>query len=420
MAQVDPNLEAMPNYRGQEFSIIRQGLRNGFQETDDQVVARLIAAWESDRDARVAAWNAQREAEDRAAEDLERERRFIQEQEELAAAEEAERLRVEAEKKKPKMSTIVPGTSVPDSLTLPPSQFALQKLATFDYVELWYFTPAGCADAAKYHSKSQADDTFGISKLDDHLTVRSIASVRASKNVVPDSDLSFSDFIHARNGFLNYAKKANWPNDNLNALAKFFWYIENHPRLKLPLGEKTVLTYAARVRLDWHREIKATNKPYDISLINHQLMSTISDEIRILDEERTKNLVRSFLTPSLPLLTFVPPFLIQSGHGYPLAKPVQPLPHPPPAQPHPTCNRANSPPCSPCLAIASPIATASPTPYRCLRGPIGVITPSTLVPLVSRAAMVVISASRDATLALSPPSPPDLASPWAGLALTLT
>ena len=67
--------------------------------------------------------------------------------------------------------------AVADVLVHPPSQYALQKLTTYKYIELWNFTLAGRLDAAKHSNKSQADDTFGISQVDDHLTVCSIASV---------------------------------------------------------------------------------------------------------------------------------------------------------------------------------------------------------------------------------------------------
>ncbi|KAF9228310.1 hypothetical protein BS17DRAFT_691954, partial [Gyrodon lividus] len=138
-----------------------------------------------------------------------------------------------------------------------PSQFALQKLSTFDHVELWYFSLGGCLDTAKHHDRSQADDTFDISKIDNHLTIRSIASVRALLNALLDHEVSFSEFLKAKSCFLEHAKKANWLATNLDALAKFFWFLETHPLLQLSLGEKIILTYASCICHNWHRELKA-------------------------------------------------------------------------------------------------------------------------------------------------------------------
>lgn len=275
----DPALEQVPDFAGPDYNVIRQGLAAGYQENEQQAVERLIAAWQAGKNTRVAAWNARREAENRAAEEEEEERRRQEEDQERIARELAEAEQKEAEKKKPKMNTFTPGTSIPDVLTHPPSQYALQKLKTFDYVELWYFSPLGRADAAKHSTKSHADDTFGISKVDDHLTVRSINSVRASRSALPDHELTFSEFIRARNCFLDYAERADWPKPNLDALATFFWRLETHPTLELPLGEKIILTYASRARFDWHTELKA-GRGYDISVTNNNLLSFIADEVR--------------------------------------------------------------------------------------------------------------------------------------------
>ncbi|KIK92109.1 hypothetical protein PAXRUDRAFT_794627 [Paxillus rubicundulus Ve08.2h10] len=155
------------------------------------------------------------------------------------------------------MNTFTLGASVSNVLVHASSQYALQKLSTFDYVELWYFYLAGHLNTAKHHDRSQADDTIGISKVNDHLTICSIASIRASHNALPDHELSFSKFLKAKNCFLEHTKKANWPAMNLDALTKFFWFLETHPFLQLPLREKIILTYTSHVCHDWHQELKA-------------------------------------------------------------------------------------------------------------------------------------------------------------------
>ncbi|KAF8835006.1 hypothetical protein BDN67DRAFT_868507, partial [Paxillus ammoniavirescens] len=271
-------LEAPPNYAGPEFDIIREGLRCGYNENDQQAIERLLAAWQADRATRIAAWDTQKEAEARAAAEAEEIHRLCEDEEEFLINEEAKRERKEADKKKPRMNTFVPGSSVTDVLIHPPSQYALQKLSTFDYVEMWYFSLVGRLDASKYHNRSQADDTFGISKVDNLLGVRPIASVKASRNVLPNHELTFPDFLSAKNCFLDHAKKANWPAANLNALTKFFWFLETHPSVQLLLGEKIILTYASCVRLNWHRELKA-GRGYDISVINGRLLDTITRDI---------------------------------------------------------------------------------------------------------------------------------------------
>jgi hypothetical protein len=248
----NPNLEEIPDFTDDGYESIRDALHAAHAgDTPEQTIACLTDAWQAGHARRIDAWKvceaAEEECLNQAQQRLDKE----------AAAEEAERIHLDAESKKPKMNMFPPGTAALDILSLPPSQYTLQKISTFDFVELWYFSLQGRTDAAKYNNKSLADDTFGLSKVDDHLTVRSIASVWASKNALPDHKLPFIDFIHAKNTFLDFAKKANWPRTNLDALAKFFWFLETNPLHQVPLGQKTILTYAAHVRQDWHRELKA-------------------------------------------------------------------------------------------------------------------------------------------------------------------
>ncbi|KAG6372370.1 hypothetical protein JVT61DRAFT_7811 [Boletus reticuloceps] len=242
----DLALEQIPVFASPDYAIIHQGLMAAYEENEQQAIERLIAAWEADRNTCIAAWNAQREAEARAAEEEEQERRRQEEEQERVAREQAEAELGDADKKKLKMNMFAPGTLIPNVLMHPPSQYALQKLKTFDYVELWYFSPAGRSDAARHSNKSHTDDTLGISRVEDLLTVRSINSVRASRNALPDHELTFMEFIRARNNFLDYAEKTEWPKSNLNAVATFVWRLETHPTLELPLGEKIILTYASR------------------------------------------------------------------------------------------------------------------------------------------------------------------------------
>ena len=96
--------------------------------------------------------------------------RHLEEETERLADEEAEHEKQYAKKKKPKMNGFEPGMAVASVLVPCSSQYTLQKLNTFDYIKLWYFSPEGCADAT-HNNRSQANDI---------LTIHSVASVRAS------------------------------------------------------------------------------------------------------------------------------------------------------------------------------------------------------------------------------------------------
>jgi hypothetical protein len=83
----------------------------------------------------------------------------------------------------------------------------IQKVNSYDFIELWYFLPEDCADVAQNNNKSQADDTFRLSKMDDILMAKLVAAAWASRNTLADQELSFESFLQAKNSFLIYARE---------------------------------------------------------------------------------------------------------------------------------------------------------------------------------------------------------------------
>ncbi|KIJ18223.1 hypothetical protein PAXINDRAFT_71517, partial [Paxillus involutus ATCC 200175] len=81
-----------------------------------------------------------------------------------------EREHAELENKKPKMNNFNNEAKVGNIIIPRPSQYAVIKLKNFEFIELWYFSPEGCRDTAK-SSSSTMEDTFGIAKVDDILTM---------------------------------------------------------------------------------------------------------------------------------------------------------------------------------------------------------------------------------------------------------
>src|SRR5271156_245834 len=135
-------------------------------------------------DARILAWN-QQVADDAAAAQQQVPQQQMLEDPVPQALPVPEEDRDDAEKKKPKMKDFDDATTVGNYIAPRPAQYALRRIEDFEYVELWYLTTEGCSDA------SQHDDAFGLAKVDDMVTLKSFSSIRASKNVVPDAELSF-------------------------------------------------------------------------------------------------------------------------------------------------------------------------------------------------------------------------------------
>ena len=75
----------------------------------------------------------------------------------------------------------------------------------------------------------QADNAFGLLSTNDVLTLRPVASVKASKHAKVDLELSLTEMLQACTSYLKHLKEARWPEKHILALFKFFWNIECHP-----------------------------------------------------------------------------------------------------------------------------------------------------------------------------------------------
>jgi hypothetical protein len=273
----DPALDVQPEFLSPTFEALRNRIIGGTQATHEEVATELANAWQQDHDLRTIAWNRQVEDETRLAAEAAQVELERQEQERLRLEQEAEAELREADKKKPKINDFKSGTIVGDTLTPRPSQYAIQKLKSFEFVELWYFSPDGCKEALD-EAKTSSDDTFGLTRVDDFVALKPVASCKPSRKAIQDQSLEWRQFDLAKNSFLLYINKLSWPEKHQRALTMFFMNIISHPYRSEPLGDKTLLLYAARVRRDWHDTLTLDNA-FDISIFNLTLMKNIAEEI---------------------------------------------------------------------------------------------------------------------------------------------
>ncbi|KIK90741.1 hypothetical protein PAXRUDRAFT_151284 [Paxillus rubicundulus Ve08.2h10] len=255
----DPSNEVCPDFTSVFYQPIHEALLAN-AENKQQVLDNLVQMWTAEHHLEILLAD---EAEEVC---------LVQVREaQCLVDDETERERIEQEKKKPKMNSFDDEVEVGNIIIPRPSQYAILKLKNFEFIELWYFLPEGCRDAVK-SSSSTMEDTFSISKVDDVLTMQPIATLKQSCNVVNDCDLSISDFFCAKNNFLIHIEQASWPKKHVNALAEFFWHLENHH------GDAVVLLYAHRVRRSWHDDLKR-GSAFNISKVNDTLMNAFNEEV---------------------------------------------------------------------------------------------------------------------------------------------
>ena len=153
----------------------------------------------------------------------------------------------------------------------------MQFVEEFEFIELWYFTPEGCVDALQ-HQHTQNDDTFGLSKTDGLVTLKSVSSLKASRNIVLDAELSFWQMSMVKNTLIPLMNKYEWTDKAIQVFAQFWTQLKVHPFWQQEYGEKALLVYQAHVHREWHDQMKL-GKGFNISMMNEDLLHSIYREI---------------------------------------------------------------------------------------------------------------------------------------------
>jgi hypothetical protein len=294
----DPNLQICPDFDSDDFLGIRESIAEAANITPDQAALNLAASWSAQNNTKIAAWVAQLEAdellEDAAALAAAQAEAAAQAQLEKEAADELR----EAEKKKPKMHTFDVTKSIGTNITQRPSAYALERLRKFEYVELWYFTPEGCNEAA-LTQRSAADDTFGITRTDSDLMVlKPVATVRASRKAVKDEDLTWDQMEVGSTLMLRNQRQLHWPEPATDALSIFWYKLYAHELRSQPDGQRILLIYLARARREWHAALERKDTGFNIGFIDEDLLAKITREVFHMDHQASLREVSPSFFPS--------------------------------------------------------------------------------------------------------------------------
>ncbi|KAG6330001.1 hypothetical protein ID866_9088 [Astraeus odoratus] len=145
--------------------------------------------------------------------------------------------------------TFNPAAKVVSTLQIRPSDYALKRIEAFKYVPMWYFTREGLQEAAQTVRWSDENKMLAITQAaEGNVTIQAANSLHASKNVKLDHQLSFVDYMYAKNRFLIAIENAKWGNEAVDAFNWFFHNLDNHPlRDEGMRGECALLLYTSCV-----------------------------------------------------------------------------------------------------------------------------------------------------------------------------
>ena len=198
---MDHDTEFMLDFTAEGAHPLREALILAFGWDKEQTVQHLECTW---RQAHPDLDPPQRPPGTPPQEDPEGELLLVLQEDEGEAKDPAKQVQ---DKKKPSIGDFKEDLPLPNVMACCLSQYALQKIAAFKYVKLWYLTKEGCFEATK-QAWSQADDAFGLLATSEVLTLRPVASVKASKNARVDHELSLMDILQACASFLEHIKEA--------------------------------------------------------------------------------------------------------------------------------------------------------------------------------------------------------------------
>ena len=191
---VDPTKNVCPCYNDEDHKFVRVAIiaSHGGEPplTAEEAIAKLQGAWKKANNKKVVQWNKQLAEEQQKQDDeawlLEEE--ILQRQIQMNKEEDEKKKGIE--KKKPKINGFDPLRAVGGFIIPHPSAFTLNKLDALDYVELDYFTTQGCKNVHAEHELMTNHNTYGLVSLGDSLALQPLSSLRPSRNIWRDEDLS--------------------------------------------------------------------------------------------------------------------------------------------------------------------------------------------------------------------------------------
>ena len=118
-----------------------------------------------------------------------------------------------------------------------------------------------------------------ITQLGDSFAFRPVSSLRPSKHVRSNEELSWEEMLEAKNTMLLFmAKSGLWPREHAESIATFFLNLEVHPRRSQTNGKRALMVYQSRVRREWFDRLK-NDRGFNISIIQNDLLRTYAEEL---------------------------------------------------------------------------------------------------------------------------------------------
>lgn len=292
--QFNPNLLECPDFASPAYAAARAPFIN--DNTTEEVAIQLLKDfWSAGNEADKIRWQTQSEEDDALRAEQLRLQTDADNLRAQAEVDEAEALRKEDLKKNKSKYIPIPDRDVPTVAPVFASTFAVRKMDKGLYVELWYYTNAGL-DEALHNSNAADDEAMTMLRLANGSTAWvPAAAARTAAAVTDDKNILWEDFCQAAPRMIVAMEEANWPQDRVAMLAKFWGNLQIHElrASRDPLDQKTLLVYQAEQRRLWHHAISSPRGAYNISRINEDILRKTREKV-YWDDRRVKDYERDY------------------------------------------------------------------------------------------------------------------------------
>lgn len=272
----DPNTAILPDFEADEYAEARAQLIN--DATDERQAAAMLAnLWRIQNNADKLRW-ADRLQE----EELER-RRLAEEEvqrQQTALAEQEAAIAEERKKNKSKYAPIR-DIDVPSNTVILPCQYAVRKMKSGDYCELFYFMNASLEEAERTSFTAEEDALVMLPTADGlHKWIPAGAARDPKVQVTKDENLTWEQFNESAPRMVASMKQNDWPDDRINMHITFWSALQNHRwRHDFDIHkQRALLLYQAQQRRRWHLAIGSSNS-WSLARINQELLNEARETV---------------------------------------------------------------------------------------------------------------------------------------------
>ncbi|KIK75619.1 hypothetical protein PAXRUDRAFT_172247 [Paxillus rubicundulus Ve08.2h10] len=149
-----------------------------------------------------------------------------------------------------------------------------------DYIELYYFTNKGLAEA-ETSSRSGDNDAFTLTHdKNSHHSFIPITAAKVKDSVIPDKDLTWVEFDEAAPRLLQAMRKNNWDEEQVQSHLQMWMALSAHEYCHDPdeFGKRALIVYQDTARRRWHA-LLGTPQSFDLVPINKGIIKELRDDL---------------------------------------------------------------------------------------------------------------------------------------------